>query len=97
MSTALPFELRIHSLEAKIYGARPEDNSAGVAGSTRSIQARLRDIEEALERASQSSDALKRLMDGCEFQVVHIYDISADRQISSTCLSSRWMTHGIKL
>jgi hypothetical protein len=66
MSTStLPFELRVHSLESRIFGTKLEEHATRTPG-PRSIQARLRDIEEALERASQGSDALKRLLDGCK-------------------------------
>lgn len=69
-SSALPFELRVHALEARIYG--PQQNEASSSSSTnqRSIQSRIRDIEETLERAAQSSDAFKRLLDGCTFSLL---------------------------
>jgi hypothetical protein len=65
-SATLPFELRVHALESRIFGLdHPGQASAGPSTS-RNIQRRIEDIEEALERASQSSDALKRLIEGCE-------------------------------
>jgi len=72
-TSALPFELRVHALESRIYG--PQQNGASSSSSTssnqRSIQGRIRDIEETLDRAAQSSEALKRLLDGCTSSHVH--------------------------
>jgi hypothetical protein len=64
-SSALPFEIRVHALESRIYGPQQSEASSSSSTNQRSIQSRIRDIEETLERAAQSSDALKRLLDGC--------------------------------
>lgn len=64
-SSTLPFELRVHALESRIFGLDHAGQPSAGPSSTRNIQRRIQDIEEALERASQSSDALKRLIEGC--------------------------------
>jgi len=76
-SSALPFELRVHSLESRIYGPQyaGESSSSSSAYSQRSIQSRIRDIEETLDRASQSSDALKRLLEGCKSLLILVHII----------------------
>jgi len=71
-SAALPFELRVHSLESRIYGPQYATGSSSSSSTTsqRTIQSRIRDIEETLDRAAQSSDALKRLLEGCKSLVL---------------------------
>ena len=64
-SSTLPFELRVHALESRIFGLDYAGHPAAGPSNSRNIQRRIEDIEEALERASQSSDALKRLIEGC--------------------------------
>lgn len=68
-SVALPFDLRVHSLEARVFGIDHSGHASGSRPTERSIQRRIEDIEEALERAAQGSEALKRLIDGCELLI----------------------------
>lgn len=62
----LPFELRIHALESRIFGTALADRSTGATISERSITRRIEDIEEAIERTARGSEALRRLIDGCK-------------------------------
>lgn len=63
--TTFPFEIRVHRLESRIFGLDHAGPSAAGSSSSRTIQRRIEDIEEALQQASQGSDALRRLIEGC--------------------------------
>lgn len=68
-SSTLAFELRVHALESRILGLDHPGQAAAGPSSERNIQRRIEDIEEALERAGQGSDALKRLIEGCKLDL----------------------------
>jgi hypothetical protein len=68
----VPLQIRLQSLEAQIkgvplsYDADPASSSSTPVSSTGSIIRRIRNTQETLERISQESEALKRLLSGCE-------------------------------
>lgn len=68
----IPLQIRLQSLEAQINGV-PRSHDDGQTQSTRgksdgrgSIVRQMRATQETLERISQESEALKRLLSGCE-------------------------------
>lgn len=62
----LPFELRIHALESRIFGTAHSGQPTSGPASERSITRRIEDIEEAIDRTARGSEALRRLIDGCQ-------------------------------
>jgi hypothetical protein len=73
LEALLPLTIRLQTLEAQIlgvqssYDAGPSTRrSGGGSESNLDVSRKLRGIQDGLERTGSQSDALKRLLNGCE-------------------------------
>ena len=64
----MPLTTRLNALEAQIKGvpASYDGETTTTAQTRQPITRRVAALDERLERIGQESDALKRLMEGCE-------------------------------
>lgn len=64
----MPLTLRLQALEAQVKGvsAAYDLQPTASTSSTQTITRRMQNTREVLERISQESDGLKRLLNGCQ-------------------------------